>query len=123
MRFNQPRYTASQYNLYGEWVVFYQVNLSPATLYVPIGSKKYFEDAEGWRWFGQIIEEGGMMGDVNGDQQVDIADVNAIIDVMLGKPISDQLVAASDVNGDGATDISDVNMVINLMLGKNIFDE
>ena len=42
---------------------------------------------------------------------------------MLGKPISDQLVATSDVNGDGATDISDVNMVINLMLGKNIFDE
>ncbi len=123
VRFNQPRYTASQYNLYGEWVVFYQVNLSPATLYVPIGSKKYFEDAEGWRWFGHIIEEGGMGGDVNGDQQVDIADVNAIIDVMLGKPISDQLVAASDVNGDGATDISDVNMVINLMLGKNIFDE
>ena len=62
-------------------------------------------------------------GDVNSDGEVNIADVNAIIDVMLGKPISDQLVAASDVNGDGATDISDVNMVINLMLGKNIFDE
>ena len=68
-----------------------------------------------------------MMGDVNGDQQVDIADVNAIIDVMLGKgsltPDPSDGEGSCDVTGDGQVDISDVNLVINLMLGKNIFDE
>ena len=54
-------------------------------------------------------------GDVNGDGQVDIADVNAVINMMLGKTAQ---TAAGDVTGDGSVDIADVNAVINLMLGK-----
>lgn len=118
-RMNQPLYSSSQYNLYGDWVVFYLVNLSQATLYVPIGCKKYYDEAEGWNRFGQIIEEGGMSGDTNGDQKVDIADVNAVINTMLGKAEQNP---ACDISGDGQVDIADVNMVINIMLGKNIFD-
>ena len=118
-KMNQPRYTSSQYNLYGAWTVFLQVNLSNTTLYVPVGCKQYYENAEGWNQFGEIVEEGGMTGDVNGDHRVDIADVNMVINIMLGKASSN---AASDVNGDNMVDIADVNMVINIMLGKNIFD-
>ena len=118
-KMNQPRYTSSQYNLYGAWTVFLQVNLSNATLYVPYGCKQYYEDAEGWNQFGQILEEGGMTGDVNGDHRVDIADVNLVINIMLGKAPA---TSVSDINGDGNTDIADVNMVINIMLGKNVFD-
>ena len=54
-------------------------------------------------------------GDINGDGLVDIADVNAVINMMLGKVAP---TAAADVNGDGSVDIADVNAVINLMLGK-----
>lgn len=54
-------------------------------------------------------------GDINGDGKVDIADVNAVINMMLGKASP---TAAGDVNGDGKVDIADVNAVINLMLGK-----
>ena len=54
-------------------------------------------------------------GDVTGDGQVDIADVNAVIDIMLGKA---EQTAAADVTGDGQVDIADVNAVINIMLGK-----
>ena len=54
-------------------------------------------------------------GDLNGDGQVDIADVNAVINMMLGKVSP---TAAGDVTGDGNVDISDVNAVINIMLGK-----
>ena len=54
-------------------------------------------------------------GDVNGDNTVDIADVNAVINMMLGKVPS---TAEGDVTGDGKVDISDVNEVINIMLGK-----
>ncbi len=56
--------------------------------------------------------------DVNGDSKVDIADVNIVINVMLGKATSDELQARSDVTGDGKVDIADVNAVINAMLGK-----
>ncbi len=54
-------------------------------------------------------------GDVTGDGLVDIADVNAVINMMLGK--AEQTVAG-DVTGDGNVDIADVNAVINIMLGK-----
>ena len=54
-------------------------------------------------------------GDSNGDGKVDIADVNAVINMMLGKV---DMVPACDMNGDGQVDISDVNAVINAMLGK-----
>ncbi|MBR5727190.1 MAG: discoidin domain-containing protein [Muribaculaceae bacterium] len=54
-------------------------------------------------------------GDLNGDGQVDISDVNAVINMMLGKTSQTE---AGDVTGDGNVDISDVNAVINIMLGK-----
>ncbi len=63
--------------------------------------------------YGELSES--LLGDVNGDGQVDISDVNAVINMMLGKA---EMVDAADINGDGQIDISDVNAVINLMLGK-----
>ena len=54
-------------------------------------------------------------GDVTGDGSVDIGDVNAVINMMLGKT---EQTAAGDVTGDGNVDIGDVNAVINIMLGK-----
>ena len=56
-----------------------------------------------------------LQGDVTGDGQVDIADVNAVINAMLGK---EDLAIASDLTGDGHVDIADVNAVINAMLGR-----
>ena len=56
-----------------------------------------------------------VVGDVTGDGLVDIADVNAVINIMLGKADSTD---AADVNNDGNVDIADVNAVINIMLGK-----
>ncbi|MBR5728525.1 MAG: hypothetical protein IKX39_07755, partial [Muribaculaceae bacterium] len=58
---------------------------------------------------------GGTPGDSNGDGQVDISDVNAVINMMLGKV---EMISLCDMNGDGKIDISDVNAVINKMLGK-----
>ena len=58
----------------------------------------------------------GVVGDINGDGVVDIADVNAVINIMLGKS---GFTLPADINGDGYVDIADVNAVINLMLGKS----
>ena len=54
-------------------------------------------------------------GDMDGDGQVDIADVNAIINMMLGKVLVNP---AADLTNDSQVDISDVNYVINIMLGR-----
>ena len=56
-----------------------------------------------------------IVGDINSDGVVDISDVNAVINMMLGKTSP---TPAADINSDGNVDISDVNAVINLMLGK-----
>ena len=52
-------------------------------------------------------------GDVNGDGQVDVADVNGVINAVLGRSALN-----ADVNGDGQVDVADVNAVINLILSN-----
>ena len=54
-----------------------------------------------------------VQGDVNGDSEVNIADINALIDLILTGGSGD---ARSDVNGDGEVNIADVNAVIDLIL-------
>ncbi len=54
-------------------------------------------------------------GDVNGDGEVNIADVNTIINAILSANVS----GATDVNGDGEVNIADVNSVINIILNPN----
>ena len=64
-----------------------------------------------------------LLGDVNGDGTVDVADIAAIIDVMAGvsfnpnaNPEADNNHKA-DVNGDGSVDVADIAMVIDIMAG------
>lgn len=54
----------------------------------------------------------GVPGDVNGDNEVSIADVNAVIDMIL-QGVQD---LSGDVNGDGEVGIADVNAVIDIIL-------
>ena len=53
-----------------------------------------------------------LKGDVNGDGEVNIADINAIIDMIL----SGRSDATGDVNSDGEVNIADINAVIDLIL-------
>lgn len=54
-------------------------------------------------------------GDVNGDGQVTIADVTALIDLLLGNGTAP---AAADVTGDGQVTIADVTALIDMLLGS-----
>jgi len=56
-------------------------------------------------------------GDVNGDGEVSIADVNAIIDIILGASANYDVRQRADVNGDGEVTIADVNVVIDIIMG------
>ncbi len=53
-------------------------------------------------------------GDVNGDSEVNIADINALIDIIL----TDEATAntAADINGDGEINIADINALIDIIL-------
>ena len=56
--------------------------------------------------------ETGVLGDVNGDGEVNIADINAIINMILSGNIS---TTAADVNGDGEVNITDINSVVDVI--------
>ena len=54
-----------------------------------------------------------ILGDVNGDGEVNIADVNAVIDMILDTPAEN-----GDVNGDSEVNIADVNAIIGIILNS-----
>ena len=62
--------------------------------------------------FMQGEKPAGLTGDVNGDGEVNIADVNAVIDMIL----SGNSDPVGDVNGDGEVNIADVNAIIDIIL-------
>ena len=60
---------------------------------------------------GNVIEP--IVGDVNGDGEVNIADVNAVINMILDSPAEN-----GDVNGAGEVNIADVNAIIDIILNS-----
>ena len=86
---------------------------SGRTLHVLQGTADAYRADENWYpYFGQIVED-IIMGDVNRDLEVNIADVNVAIDIILGGNSSS---IAADVNGDGEINIADINAVIDIIL-------
>lgn len=57
-------------------------------------------------------------GDVNADGMVDVDDVNAIINVILGTTMPSDYAGNADIDGSGIVDVDDVNAVINIILRK-----
>ena len=62
-----------------------------------------------------------MRGDLNGDGQVDVTDVDIMIDMVLGKASPNYNTA--DLDGNGMIDVSDVNAIIDIVLGKTSGDD
>jgi hypothetical protein len=96
--------------------VFYRPIYNTARLFVPAGARPLYKSTGIWPWFKTIIgiNIGMPYGDVNGDGEVNIADVNVVINrINLGEGDQDSLL---DLNGDGEVNIADVNTVIDLIL-------
>ena len=88
---------------------------SGRTLHVLQGTADAYRADENWYpYFGQIVED-IFLGDVNRDLEVNIADINAVINIILGGNASS---AAADVNGDGEITIADINAVIDIILSS-----
>lgn len=73
----------------------------------------YFSNVASLDINGEIISK---YADVNMDGDIDIADVNTIINIILMANDAEAS-ANGDVNGDGVVDIADVNKIINVILG------
>ena len=63
-----------------------------------------------------ILRLDELTGDVNGDGEVNISDINAVISVVLGSTVSDDIRRRADVNGDSEVNISDINAIISIIL-------
>ena len=59
-----------------------------------------------------------VMGDVNGDGFIDVADISAVTNNILGKTNSVFIKEAADMNTDGYIDVSDISAITNIILGK-----
>lgn len=99
---------------------FLNVDKAACTLYVPAGSKSAYENAEGWKEFENIEETvlDYVIGDANGDSSVDIGDVIAILNFMVGTISENFDELAADANGDDEIDIGDVIAVLNIMVSQ-----
>ena len=88
---------------------------SGRTLHVLQGTADAYRADENWYpYFGQIVDDlkPDVPGDVNGDREVNIADVNAVIDIILNGSEN----PSGDVNDDGEINIADINAVIDIIL-------
>ncbi len=103
---------------FGESITFLNCAITfPVDAYIEHEEYGYFiAQGDGNRATHIIISRdgGSITGDVNGDHEVNIADINAVIDIILSG--SGNLTAA-DVNKDGEINIADVNAIIDLILG------
>ena len=104
----------------GEIILFDKFNIMEG---VNINNVKYVEGFvsvynDVLEFFPILVKGGYPKGDVNGDGEVNIADVNCLIDVILGARSADDFEGRADVNEDTEVNIADVNAVIDIILGK-----
>ena len=64
----------------------------------------------------QIDISSFLFGDVNLDGEVSVADVNAVLDVILGGEVDAGLRQRADVNRDGEVSVADVNSIVDVIV-------
>lgn len=101
-----------------------------ATLHVLPDCVEAYQSAEYWKDFYQILGDvpGGISYDVNGDGEINIADTNNVIEVVIRggnsghtrvpNPDGDGWIDLSDINRDGEVNIADVNAMIDIILNQ-----
>lgn len=61
-----------------------------------------------------------IMGDANGDGEINVADVVEIVKDILHKTTSKFVREAADVNEDGEINVTDIVLVVNMIMGGNV---
>lgn len=95
--------------------VWLGVNQSQIPITVPKSALNLYKAADQWKEF--LYGPSWLKGDVNGDSEVNIADINALIDIILGGSSDAEQKIRADVNEDGEINIADINALIDIILG------
>ncbi len=112
-----PQGVATDYT-FGDGGVYDDFPYSNCVLHVPAGTKTLYQQTSPWNKFVNIVDDIVVKGDVNGDGRVDINDVNAVVNLILGR--STLYRDRADITGDGKVSVSDLNAVVNVMLGRTV---
>jgi hypothetical protein len=89
----------------------YAIRLKDIKLVKDDGDKLYTELVQS-----KLTVASYIPGDANGDDEVDVADVVAIVNYILNKPGENFNEKAADVNDDDVIDVADVVAVVNIIL-------
>lgn len=87
-----------------------------ATLYVPTGCREAYLAADYWKEFKQIVEF--CDGDLNGDAQLDVADITLLVNIITGYDAPHEIRLAADIDGDGEVTTADVELLVKRLLGR-----
>ncbi len=71
------------------------------------------EPPEGW-----VRPSDFQPGDINGDGNVDVNDLNIIINITLENDSADNYPGDANIDGEGSVDVNDINLLINLILSQ-----
>ena len=97
------------------WAFYYNEPKTQATLYVPSGTENAYKEATCWKEFQNLYDAalGIEVCDVNADGEVNVADLNDIINIILSGAIN---VIVYDANDDSEVNIADINVIIERIL-------
>lgn len=97
------------------------INKWQCKLYVPIGSIGAYQGADQWKEFVKIEEGTGtividdVLGDANGDGNINDDDIREIENYILSKPSAKFIFKNADANGDNVVNAADIVKVINII--------
>ncbi len=87
-----------------------------ATLRVPIEAVDTYKSTYPWSLFNTIVGMDPSSGDVNQDGEINVADINSIINNIIGFVTDNMSYFMSDVNRDGVVSIADINVLVDIIL-------
>lgn len=90
------------------------VDQGAVTLKVPINSVEDYQAAAQWQEF--LIVPSAKLGDVNGDGEVNVADVSALVAIVMGDTSHPDYRARADVNGDTEISVADVSSLVAIVM-------
>ncbi len=108
----------------GEWKLAIDVdNIAAGLTATPVTlnpTQSFSLPAGGYKVYYRGEPQGdGLLGDVNGDGEVNIGDVTALIDILLTDWSQMTYIAVADVNHDNEINIGDLTAVIDIILKNN----
>ena len=93
-------------------------SLSNAKLHVPASSINTYKTQYPWSLFGNIVPLPYIIGDANGNGEVEIGDVTSVLTLMATPEVKGYNNKAADANGNGVIEIGDVTTILTIMAGN-----